>query len=195
MSEMENSFHLLLFVMAAISISAFVLTNYDILHPFCIVALLMTFSVFLAVLGMSRWNLYMSIDASMVIIGCVLSFGFGSIWSDWTIRGGLNLQKRIYGPEIGYKIKSWKVICAVLLMIGMACFQYKEVYEASIVYGNTSGIFDVFNMIKTVRHAIEMNKLYYSRWYQYRFIFATGIAYCSIYIFFINVFSHNMPVF
>lgn len=46
MSEMENSFHLLLFVMAAISISAFVLTNYDILHPFCIVALLMTFSVF-----------------------------------------------------------------------------------------------------------------------------------------------------
>ena len=75
MSEMENSFHLLLFVMAAISISAFVLTNYDILHPFCIVALLMTFSVFLAVLGMSRWNLYMSIDASMVIIGCVLSFG------------------------------------------------------------------------------------------------------------------------
>ena len=53
MSEMENSFHLLLFVMAAISISAFVLTNYDILHPFCIVALLMTFSVFLAVLGIT----------------------------------------------------------------------------------------------------------------------------------------------
>lgn len=189
MSEMENSFHLLLFVMAAISISAFVLTNYDILHPFCIVALLMTFSVFLAILGMSRWNLYMSIDASMVIIGCVLSFGVGSIWSDWTIKRGLSLTQWIYDSEIGYEIKNWKIACAVLFMIGMACFQYKEVYEASIIYGNTSGIFDLSDMIKIVRHAIEMNQLDYSRWYQYRFIFATGIAYCSIYIFFINVFS------
>lgn len=189
MSEMENSFHLLLFVMAAISISAFVLTNYDILHPFCIVALLMTFSVFLAVLGMSRWNLYMSIDASMVIIGCVLSFGVGSIWSDWTIKRGLSLTKWIYDSEIGYEIKNWKIAYAVLFMIEMACFQYKEVYEASIIYGNTSGIFDLSDMIKIVRHAIEMNQLDYSRWYQYRFILATGIAYCFIYIFFINVFS------
>lgn len=189
MSGMENSFHLLLFVMAVISVSAFVLTNYDILHPFCIVASLMTFSVFLAVLGMHRWNLYMSIDTSMVIIGCILSFGLGSIWSDWTVKKGLNLQKWVYGPEIGYKIKNWKIVCAVLLMIGMACFQYKEVYEASIIHGNTSGVFDLSGMIKTVRHAIEGNVLYYSRWYQYRFILATGIAYCSIYIFFVNVFS------
>ena len=144
---MENSFYVLLAVLIPLSILVFILTEYDILNPVCIVTVLMTCSVFLATTKIERWHLYMSVDASLLIISSLICFIFGGIWVDWQIK------KNIQGiPEIKekciYSISHSKLFFMCIIVMCLGYFQYREFYDASIILGNSSGPFDFSSMIK-----------------------------------------------
>lgn len=179
---MENSFYVLLAVLVPLSILVFILTEYDILNPVCIVTVLMTCSVFLATTKIERWHLYMSVDASLLIISSLICFIFGGIWVDWQIK------KNIQGiPEIKekciYSISHSKLFFMCIIVMCLGYFQYREFYDASIILGNSSGPFDFSSMIKAIRPAIEKETFKFSRWNTYRHIVAQMIVFCSTFVF------------
>ena len=182
---MENSFYVLLAVLIPLCLLVFILTEYDILNPVCIVTSLMTFSVFLATTKIERWHLYMSVDASLLIISSLLCFIFGGIWADWQIK------KNIHGvPTVKekcvYSISDSKLFLMSVIVLALAYFQYKEFYDASVMLGNSSGPFDLPSMIKTVGRAYERETFKFSRWNNYRNIIAQMMAFCSIFVFFMR---------
>lgn len=164
----------------------FVLSDYDVLNPVFILSALMTFSVFLATLSQSRWNLYMSIDASLVVLAMVGSFGVSGLWA----HKKLSIANEV--KNFNYKninAPFWRILIAAAIMVIMLAFQYHEVYSASLLYGNKAGLINFSEMIRVNRRAIEAGKLVFSRWYQYRLILATSITYFGIFAFFVNLLS------
>lgn len=182
---MENSFIILSVTMLVLSILVFIISEYDILNPVCIVTTLMTISVLLATSCANRWHLYMSTEASLIIITSIICFDIGGFWADWRIKKNLNFIVREKENCIFY-IKNYKlaILCILILILGY--FQYKEFYVASQLLGNQSGPLDFSSMIKAIRPSIENETFKFSRWNSYRLVVAEMGVFCSIFCFFMN---------
>ncbi len=187
---MENSFYVLLAVLIPLCILVFILTEYDILNPVCIVTSLMTCSVFLATTKIERWHLYMSVDASLLIISSLLCFIFGGIWADWQIKKNIQGIPAIKEKCV-YSISRTKLILMCLIVLCLGYFQYGEFYGASVTLGNMSGPFDFSSMIKVIRPSIERETFKFSRWYSYRHFIAQMMVFCSTFVLLMRVISHS----
>jgi len=187
---MENSFYTLLAVLFPLCILVFILTEYDILNPACIVASLMTFSVFLASTKIERWHLYMSADASLLIITSLCCFIFSGLWVDWRIKkniGGIPALKE----DCIYSISNTGILAMSCIILILGYFQHREFYDSSVMLGNTSGPLDFSSMIKTIRPSIERETFRFSRWYYYRTYLAQALFYCNLFVFFMRSIRRN----
>lgn len=180
---MENSFYVLLAVLVPLSVLVFILTEYDILNPVCIVTSLMTLSVFLATTKIERWHLYMSADASLLIISSLICFIIGGLWADWQIKQSIN-GIPVAKEKCVYMISNRGLFLMSLLILILGYFQYREFYDASILLGNKSGPLDFSSMIKAIRPSIERETFRFSRWDAYRGIIAQMLVFCSTFVFF-----------
>lgn len=187
---MENSFTVLLLAMTLLTALAFVISEYDILNPVCIVMFLMTVSVFLATTTINRWHLYMSAEASLLIITSMICFAIGGFWADWRIKRNLGAQP-IEKENCIFYITTGKIILLSVCILGLGYFQYQEFYAASRALGNTSGPFDFSSMIKAIRPSIENETFKFSRWSSYRLVIAKTGMFCSIFCFFMNLIGAN----
>ena len=187
---MENSFYVLLAVLIPLSIAVFILTEFDILNPVCIVTSLMTFSVFLATTKIERWHLYMSADASLLIISSLICFVIGGLWADWQIKRNIN-GIPITKENCVYMISNSRLLLMSLIILILGYFQYREFYDASIMLGNKSGPLDFSSMIRSIGPAIENERFKFSRWYNYRIVIAQMLFYCSVFVFFTRSILHS----
>ena len=187
---MENSFIILSVTMLVLSILVFIISEYDILNPVCIVTILMTISVLFATSCVNRWHLYMSTEASLLIITSIICFDIGGFWADWRIKKNLNFIVK-EKEDCTFNIKNYKlvILCTLILILGY--FQYKEFYAASQLLGNQSGPLDFSSMIKAIRPSIENETFKFSRWNSYRLVIAEMGVFCSIFCFFINSIVKN----
>ena len=174
---MENSFYVLLAVLIPLSIVVFILTEFDILNPICIVTSLMTFSVFLATTKIERWHLYMSADASLLIISSLICFIIGGLWADWQIKRNIN-GIPVTKENCVYMISNRGLFLMTLIILILGYFQYREFYDASIMLGNRSGPLDFSSMIRSIGPAFESERFKFSRWYNYRIVIAQMYATC-----------------
>ena len=182
---MENSFTVLLSVMFVLTFLVFVISEYDILHPVCIVVGMMTLSVFLATTTVERWHLYMSAEASLLVITSMLCFAIGGFWADYQIKKNVGSKVAVKGRCI-YEIKTSRLILLSIFILVLGYFQYKEFYAAAQLLGNKSGPLDFSSMIKTIRPCIEQETFKFSRWTTYRLIIAQSCLFCSLLCFFLN---------
>ena len=182
---MENSFYVLLAVLVPLSLLVFILTEYDILNPICIVTCLMTFSVFLATTKIDRWHLYMSVDASLLIISSLSCFILSGLWADWKIKkniGGIPVIKE----NCVYSISNTGILLMSLIILLLGYFQYREFYDSSVMLGNRAGPFDFSSMIKAIRPSIERETFRFSRWNAYRRVVSEIMVDCCIFLFYIR---------
>ncbi len=182
---MENSFTVLLAVMVVLTCLVFVISEYDILNPVCIVVGMMTLSVFLATTTVERWHLYMSAGASLLIITSMLSFAIGGFWADYQIKKNVGSKPAVKDRCI-YEIKTSSIILLSIFILILGYFQYKEFYAAAQFLGNQSGPLDFSSMIKTIRPSIEQETFKFSRWTTYRLMVAQSCLFCSLLCFFLN---------
>lgn len=187
---MENSFYVLLLVLFLLTILTFLLTDFDILHPVCIVMCMMTLSVFLASTKIERWHLYMSVDASLLIISSLCSFVVGGIWTDWKLKkniGGVPVRKESAIYEIS--TRNIFLIASVVLLLGY--FQYRDFFSSSVALGNNSGPLDFSSMIRSIRPSIENESFRFSRWTFYRLILAQACIYCCLFVWFTRIVKNS----
>ena len=182
---MENSFYVLLAVLVPLSVLVFILTEYDILSPVCIVTSLMTFSVFLATTKIERWHLYMSADASLLVISSMICFIIGGLWADWQIKQNIN-GIPVAKENCVYMISNRGLFLMALFILFLGYFQYREFYDTSILLGNKSGPLDFSSMIKAIRPLFERDTFSFTRWFTYRNIIARMLVTCSIFVFFVR---------
>ena len=155
--------------------------KFDILQPSVLMSASMMLSVFLAAVNTERWQLEFSMTSVLILSLGVLAFATGS----------LTVTKNIYKNAIPKKLpKSIYYNCgaaiyfSMIIMISLAILSFHEIYSLSKTLGNTEGI---FNIIKTVRPAIEFQSLKLSRWMYYRQYIAMGISYVYAYMFLNNI--------
>lgn len=187
---MENSFTVLFIVMLIILLLTFIVSGNDILNPVCIVTGVMTLSVFLATMTIDRWHLYMSAEASIIIITSILIFDLSGFWTDWRIKR--NLKSSIVTKKNNeFTITTKNILLLSLFMFILGLFQYREFYLAAKSLGNQAGILNFSAMIKTIRPFIENETFRFSRWNSYRLIVAQAGLFCSIFCFFMNIFKNK----
>lgn len=187
----ENSIYILFCTLFIITALSFIISEYDIMNPAVTLSFTMSFSAFLAMVNINKWNLYMNIDSSLILISAVFVF----VITVFTCDLKLNSYHKLQGNTISlfdtsYKILNLKLgICSVLMVL-MAYVAFCDVYNVSLMLGNTQG----YNgMIHTVRMGIEHNDIraHFSRWHNYQNIIATCIAYCSGFVFCINLIQNT----
>ena len=187
---MEQTFYLLLAILIPLSVAVFILTEFDILHPVCIVTFVMTASAFLAATKIEQWHLPMSINASLLIVTSLICFIAGGLWVDWRIKKNLN-GIPVNKECCEYSISDSGLLLILLVILVLAFFQYREFYDSSVMLGNHSGPFDFSSMIKTIRPSIERETFKFSRWFFYRVYIVQGLVFCSLFVFFARSIQGN----
>ncbi len=174
----ENALVVLFVVLLAITGFAYVLTEYDLVHPFSIVASVMSISAFLAMISADRWNLYMGVNAALLVITSVLVFGIACIVTDAYTKNNYykSLGSRLCVERYHIPVRCFIAMC--LIMAVFSYLQFQETYAASLQFGNKQGY---VGMIKTVRYAIERGAFRFSRWRTYENIIIETFVCCGIF--------------
>ncbi len=184
----ENAFVLLFAVLFFITVLTLVLVRYDITHPCSIVSGVMTGSAFCAITLTRNWNLYMSVDAALVIIISVLAFVAGGIWADAETNNKPYMLKgcaRCIGRyNINYR---WLVLFASIIVL-FTWLQFQEMNEIALRLGNKNGY---AQMLPVVRAHIADVK--FSRWKNYENILIAAILYSSLFVAFSNLLDEAEP--
>ena len=146
----------------------------------------MAFSVFFAMLTMERWSLPMDLKGWLYLFSAMLSFCVAGGWGYYQVFK--NKEISVSSSRHRQVLKSNNLVMFVLLflVVVMAYFSYKEVYDLSVFLGNQDG---PMNMIRTIRPAIEAQEVSMSRWMSYRMLFAQMVAYVYLYVFLANFFG------
>ncbi|MBO6177996.1 MAG: oligosaccharide repeat unit polymerase [Selenomonadaceae bacterium] len=153
----------------------FIVSDFDILSPAVIVALVMAFSSVLALASASTWNLYMPFYGATILFLGVLIFSLTSL----AVKSKLNFIKSVNLPN--FDVKPVPVILLSIFTFILAFFSFKETYELAESLGNDQG---VFGMIGAIRPHLESGDITISRTMNYRNTFATLFAYVSAFAFF-----------
>lgn len=172
------------------SISLFFYFNYDLIQPTVSFFFVMTFSLFLGVFNINKWNLYVGPDTSLIVIGGMLSFAMGAGFVHFyfynraattVVRSKNKIEKIRFGIyKVPYLIV---VICSFITLI-LSLMSVKELYELSLQLGNQSGL---ANMIKTLRYPLERGEISFSRWVSYRNLVAMIFATSFLFVFMNNL--------
>ncbi len=173
-------------LLGSMAVLAFIVSGYDILHPFTIVSSVMAFSALLSVMAPEAWHISISFLATIVVFVAVLCFGAGCLLSDWCIRS----CKAVSGSweRKRYYISNSVIFCICIVLLIFTYFNFWEVYQASLKLGNQG---DYMGMISVVRRAVENSEYSFSRFYSYRNQIAQVLVYYSIFVFFWNVFLNK----
>lgn len=179
----EISLGVVALLLCGTAVLAFILSEYDVLHPFTIVSFVLAFSAILSVLAPEKWHIYITPFAALIAVSAVLCFGMGALFSDWFMAGWKRTDAKLR-EDVDFSEKVILVSCVVLLLFFILNFW--ETYHAAILLGNQSGI---VGMIPTIRHAVEVSEYEFPRFYVYRNYVAQAFVYYSILIFFQHLFS------
>lgn len=184
----EDAFLPVWIILLGISAIAFIISKYDIMHPYVILMSTMTLSFTFALTKVSAWHLHFSVFAGIILITSLLAFGIGSFWSNWYINDNMPMIKRkiLKKDKLApLKMRNIIFLIAIILMGIFMLLDFYDIHSAAEKLGNTNGY---AGMIRTVRLAQEHGMAPpISRWYSYRDIFATSFTYFSLYVFFYNV--------
>ena len=192
MIGVENAFYPLLVVMTLLSTFIFVVVDFDVIHPCFLFNITMTVSVLLATLTINTWNLYMSVDAALAVVSACIVFSFGCLYSEYQTRNIYlnNNTNDSYFFINTFDISSIKLIIISTILSILFYLQIIDVYNTSLLYGNTSGY--SFEMIRIVRKANENDPLFsLGRWYNYRMLLAMSTAYICSFILILKIINKN----
>lgn len=183
---MEEANFLFLFFATSfmITTSLLVMHRGDILRPSVLLCGTMSFSAFMAAINIDRWSLRFDADSFLILTAALFSFTLGDFFC--TFKGFENsarLYKTSKQPIFTrrnhpYNIKSWMMLIVVVIMAFFAYSSAHELYTLAAALGNENGY---MGMIKTLRPAIESNTVTFSRWINYRQVFALSVAAVSSY--------------
>lgn len=190
----ENVFLPIWLILVGLLGIAFIVSKYDVMHPFVILMCTMTFSFSMMITKADAWHMHFSTFAGIILVTSLITFGIGALWSDWNLKKIKNSEQpldEIQKLEPPLHIKNIIYWSSILLMIVFLYFNFNTVYMTSLKLGNTNGY---SGMIRTVRLAQEHGlTTAFSRWYSYRDTFSTSFTYFSLYIFFYNIFFAQKP--
>ena len=174
----ENAIYILLPVLLATTGLAFVLTEYDIVHPFTIVSSVMTISVAVAMLGIPRWNLYVSIDAAIIITTAVLVFGAFSFWADGRSKTRDSLKTGSALCMDRYLIDNRHLLLLIGIILLFTCWQFNVVHDLAYSVSKKA---TYANMIALARRSVTSANFKYARWFSYGNVIVSAILYSSLF--------------
>lgn len=180
----ENAFYILLPVLLVTTGLAFVVTEYDIVHPFTIVSSIMTISTTVAMLGIPRWNLYVSIDAALVIATAVLVFGVVSVWVDGRSKNRGSLTSGSTLCMGYYVIHNWQLLLLIGVILLFTWWEYTVIHD--LAYSINKKV-TYANMITFARQGIVSGKFKYTRWLSYGNVMISTILYSSLFVGLTNI--------
>lgn len=180
----ENAFYILLPVLLVTTGLAFVVTEYDIVHPFTIVSSVMTISTAVAMLGIPRWNLYVSIDAALVIATAVLVFGAVSVWVDGRSKHRETLKSGSTLCMGHYVIHNWQLLLLIGIILLFTWWQYNVVLE--LAYSASKKV-TYSNMIALARRGVTSANFKYARWFSYGNVIISTILCISLFVGLTNI--------
>ena len=184
--EKINFLPILMILIGLSTVCFFLYFNFDILQPTISFFLIMTISLGLGTVNIERWNLYVGPDTSLIVIAGMFSFAIGASFVHYCFyKRNDNVQKRNEQVYFGiYHIPKVLIFICTSIVLILAYFSFKELYDLSVQLGNKDGI---ANMIKTLRYPLERGEIHFSRWVSYREIIAIAIATSFLYIFVNNL--------
>ena len=171
----ENAFYVLLPVLLVITAVAYIMSEYDVMHPFTVVSAVMTISTAVAMLGIPEWNFYIGIDAALLITISVLVFGMASLWTDAVTknRAAVNNGKNLC---VGQYSVDRKYLCLfAVVIIGFTCLQFQETYN--MVHKISKSI-TYSNFMFFARQGMVAGKFKYGRWLSYEMVILLSLS-CS----------------
>ena len=185
---LDNALYILFPVLSLITCLAYLLTRFDIMHPFSIVSSVMTLSVFLSITEIRRWNLHMDITAAIIVVTSILFFGAGCVWTDGVTRKKIPCPYTLSTGVNSFYIKNSWLAFFLCIILFFTFLQFREIRELSVQLGNTEGY---SNMIRIVRAAIEKEQVRLSRWNAYENIVIAALLYSSIAVALSNLFNNR----
>lgn len=172
----------LLFILAGIlvflSLTLYILDDFDLLSPPVIATGIMAISSTLAFLASDVFNFQMTFKGMFLLLLGILSFVAASYFVKYKIQM-LSIKKLA-----DFSIKPKLLLAFSGIMFVFLMFNFWEVYSLAEKFGHNS----VFGMISAVRPHIEQEDAAFSRWTYYRLYFAQGLAYVSTFALFYKLF-------
>lgn len=184
--ENINLLPVLTIIITFSTINLFIYFDYDLLQPAVSFFLVMTASLFLGTINITRWNLFVGLDTSLIVISGMFAFAIGAVFLHYNFykENGAQTESKanIY---FGIYDVPWQCIifCTIFILI-LAYYNGLAMYTLSIQLGNQNGI---MNMIKTLRYPLEQGQIQFSRWINYRNLISMVISTTFLYFFVNNI--------
>lgn len=179
--------YLLLAMLACMAVFFYILTNEDMVAPCVVVPAAFTFCTGLAVIYAVEWSLTMHWDSCLIIVAMVACFEVGALLSIRSFYG--RSLPRLHEEDSGF-VLPWCILLPLLLLtVIMAYWNYQELWQISRQFTNSN---ELGEMIHNTVHNLQMgtSSRKFSRWYNYRLIFAQGVAYVCWFAMLCNMFGH-----
>lgn len=180
----ENAFYVLLPVLMVITAFAYVMSEYDVMHPFTVVSAVATISTFVAMLGIPEWNFYMGIDAALLIITSVLVFGIASIWTDAVTKNQAAVKNGSRLCIGRYSMAHKYLALFVFVILALTCLQFTATYDTVHEIGKN---ITYENFMFWARRGIAGGKSKYARWLSYEMVILLSISYSILFVAISNI--------
>lgn len=179
--------YLLLVMLACMVVFFYLLADEDLVSPCVIVPATFTFCTGLAAIYAVEWSLTMHWDSCLVIVATVACFEAGALLSIRSFCG--RSLPQLYEADSGF-VLPWCLLLPLLLLMGiMAYWNYQELWQISRQFTNSNELGDIIgNTVHNLQMGMSSRK--FSRWYNYRLIFAQGAAYVCWFAMLCNIFGH-----
>lgn len=180
----ENAFYVLLPVLIVITAVAFIMSEYDIMHPFTVVTAVATISTSVAMLGILLWNFYMGINAALLITTSVLVFGIASIWTDAVTKNRAVVQSGRKLCINEYAINNKHLCFFVLIILAVTSLQFKVTYDMVHEIGKN---ITYENFMFFARSGMIHNKFKFMRWLSYEMVILLSVSYSCLFVAISNI--------
>lgn len=162
---------------------AYIISEYDIIHPFTVLSSVITFTSFMSLVAPEEWHIGISAFACGVMMLGLYCFGIGSMWADRQLAK--NDTQVIARPK-QQKISDVVLILITICSLAFAYYESKVLYEAALQLGNAAGF---SGMLRTIRLASEAGLYSMPRILTYGNYIAEALFYCCSYVFFTRFMS------
>ena len=188
---MTDANFLTLFFCVSLSLSSFLILFYrgDILQPSILFCGTMTFSALMASIYVDKWSLPFSVDAFFLLTVALFMFSFGDVFC--TLKGFSKRSIQALNEQKRYDMNGFVLTIMLFIMAFFAYSTAHELYSLSLHFGNNDGY---MGMIKSLRPGIEAQKIQFSRWVNYRQVFALSVAVVALYAFLYNIIYSKLKI-
>ena len=180
----ENAFYVLLPVLTVVAAFAYVMSEYDIMHPFTVVSAVAAVSTAVAMLGIPEWNFYMGIDAALLIITSVLVFGIASIWTDAVTKNQAAVQSGSRLCISRYSMDRKYLAFLICIIFAFTCLQFKATYDMVHEIGKN---ITLDNFMFWARRGMTGGKFNYARWLSYEMVILLSLSYSCLFVAISNI--------